>query len=287
MTDKAVHPIHVHAWASSDVGCRRDHNEDSYLMAPELKLFVVADGMGGHAGGEMASTLAVRSIEAHVRSCHEAIAEDARHDASIEESPVAKVAADAVRAACAAVFGKAEAVRELRGMGTTATMLLFHHAHAFIGHVGDTRAYLVRDGKILQLSEDHSLVNEQVKAGLITEAQARTSRFKNIITRSVGFDRDVEVDVIAVEVKPRDAFLLCSDGLSNLVQDAEICSVIGDDFLHAVPRRLIEMANSRGGDDNSTVIVAYVCDDAEGGWHDEIDFPGTVTGGAAHSHNQT
>ena len=269
----------IHAWGSSDVGMKRDHNEDSYLMAPDLRLYIVADGMGGHAGGELASGLAVSTIETHVRR-HRAMVDTATsHPEPIGHSPVGSLLSDAVRGACNAVHSKAEQQPELRGMGTTTTALLFHDQHAFVGHVGDSRAYLVRDGQILQLSEDHSLVNEQVKAGLITEAQARVSRFKNIITRSIGIDVDVEVDIVAVEVKAGDAFLLCSDGLSNLVSDAEICDVVHDNFLHLIPGLLIELGNSRGGDDNNTVIVSYVTDDDGSGWQDDA---ATVFGGAAH-----
>jgi serine/threonine protein phosphatase PrpC len=274
----------IYAWGATDVGMKRDHNEDSYLLAPDLNLFVVADGMGGHAGGEMASGISVRTVEKTVRSSVELIGADVHHDGSIERSPVAKLLSNSVREACNAVYTKSQQVRELQGMGTTTTTLLFHDKHAFVAHVGDSRCYLVRDGRILQLSEDHSLVNEQLKAGLITEAQARQSRFKNIITRSVGFDADVEVDMIAVEVKVGDAYLLCSDGLCNLVTDPEVCDIVSDNFLHRVPEILIDLANSRGGDDNCTVLVAYVVDGEDVAWQDDAEyFKDSTNGGAAHN----
>ena len=134
----------------------------------------------------------------------------------------------------------------------------FIDAYAFFAHVGDSRAYLIRDGHIEQLSEDHSLVNEQLKAGLITAEQARLSRFKNIITRSVGFEEDVEVDTMVVPTREGDLYVLCSDGLANLATEDEIRDVIYDNFLRDAPRRLIDLANDRGGDDNITVIVVYV-----------------------------
>ena len=273
----------VYNWGATDVGMKRDHNEDSYLLAPDLNLFVVADGMGGHAGGEMASGISVRSVEKHVRAHKEIVDPNLEHDGAIEKSPVAKLLSDAVRDACKHVFEKSQEVRELQGMGTTTTSILFHDKHAFVAHVGDSRAYLMRDGRIHQLSEDHSLVNEQLKAGLITEAQARQSRFKNIITRSVGFDSDVDVDMIAVEVKAGDAYLICSDGLANLVTDPEVNDVVADNFLHRVPEALIEMANSRGGDDNITVVVAYVVDAEDVAWEDDSDAfkEPPVPGGAA------
>jgi protein phosphatase len=240
--------------------------------------------MGGHAGGEMASGISVRTVEKTVRSSVELIGPDVHHDGSIERSPVAKLLSNSVREACNAVYTKSQQVRELQGMGTTTTTLLFHDKHAFVAHVGDSRCYLVRDGRILQLSEDHSLVNEQLKAGLITEAQARQSRFKNIITRSVGFDADVEVDMIAVEVKVGDAYILCSDGLCNLVTDPEVCDIVSDNFLHRVPEILIDLANSRGGDDNCTVLVAYVVDGEDVAWQDDAEyFKDATNGGAAHN----
>ena len=140
-------------------------------------------------------------------------------------------------------------------MGTTCISLLVHGTKALIGHVGDSRAYLVREGDVHQLSEDHSLVNEQVRAGLLTEEEARHSRLKNIITRSVGFEEDVLVDVIGVETRPGDKFLLCSDGLSNLMTNEEIRDALLQNDLDAVPEKLIQLANERGGDDNITVVV--------------------------------
>lgn len=266
----------------TNVGMKRDHNEDSYLLVPDVSLFIVADGMGGHAGGEMASGISVRTVEREVRKRTNLVDPNVTHEGAIERSPVAKLLSDALREACNAVFQKSQQVRELQGMGTTTTSILFHDRHAFVAHVGDSRAYLIREGRILQLSEDHSLVNEQLKAGLITEAQARQSRFKNIITRSVGFDADVEVDMIAVEVKAGDAYMMCSDGLCNLVTDPEMCDVISDNFLHRVPEILIDMANSRGGDDNCTVVVAYVVDADDVGWDDDAEaFKEVVPGGAA------
>ena len=140
-------------------------------------------------------------------------------------------------------------------MGTTCISLLVHGTKALIGHVGDSRAYLVREGDVHQLSEDHSLVNEQVRAGLLTEEEARHSRLKNIITRSVGFEEDVLVDVMGVETRPGDKFLLCSDGLSNLMTNEEIRDALLQNDFDAVPEKLIQLANERGGDDNITVVV--------------------------------
>src|SRR5438552_3022588 len=143
-------------------------------------------------------------------------------------------------------------------MGTTITVALVEGERVAFGHVGDSRAYLIRDGRIEQLSEDHSLVNEQLKAGLITVDQARMSRFKHIITRSVGFEEDVAVDTMVVPTQEGDLYVLCSDGLANLVSTNEIRDVVYDNFLRDAPRKLIHLANERGGDDNITVVVFYV-----------------------------
>jgi protein phosphatase len=279
--------LRVYSWGCTDVGMKRDHNEDSYLLAPDMNLFVVADGMGGHAGGEMASGISVRTVESHVRENKELIDPETTHEGPVEKSPVAKLLSDSVRRACKAVYDKSREVRELEGMGTTTTTMIFHNNFGFVAHVGDSRCYLMRDGRVLQLSEDHSLVNEQLKAGLITEAQARQSRFKNIITRSVGFDQDVEVDMIAVEVKSGDAFLMCSDGLCNLVTDLEMNDAVHDNFLHRAPEILVDMANSRGGDDNITVVLTYVVDDAEVAWDDGSADAPVVPGGAAFNAGNT
>lgn len=273
--------LRIYSWGITDVGMRRDHNEDSYLLAPDLSLFVVADGMGGHAGGEMASGIAVRTVEQYVREHRELIDPERHHPGELQHSPVAKLLSDAVRRACHAVFSKSQQIVELQGMGTTTIATLFHDGHAFVAHVGDSRCYLMREGRITQLSEDHSLVNEQIKAGLLTEAQAKNSRYKNIITRSVGFEADVDVDMIAVPLKAGDAFLMCSDGLCNLVSDEEINDIVHDHLLHRAPEVLVDLANSRGGDDNITVVVAYAADAEEVAWDEGIDAGPPVPGGAA------
>lgn len=248
--------LNILAFGQTDVGMRRDHNEDNYLVDDEQRLYVVADGMGGHLGGEMASMLAVSTIRDTVRDERKKL--NGSHQGPIEQHPALMILPTAVKRACAAIFHKAQEVPELQGMGTTVTGLAFEDGYAFFGHVGDSRAYLIRDGHIEQLSEDHSLVNEQLKAGLITPDQARMSRFKHIITRSVGFEEDVAVDTMVVPVQEGDVYVLCSDGLANLVSTLEIRDCVFDNFLRDAPRSLITLANERGGDDNITVVVAYV-----------------------------
>lgn len=248
-------PLRPDHAALSDVGIKRTHNEDSWLASPELQLYAVADGMGGHAGGETASRVAIATLEQEITAARRDRPQLFGAPFPLARSPVAELLRDAMEAACAAVYHAAQASPGLEGMGTTATALLLVGDQAFVAHVGDSRLYMVRGELIQQITEDHSLVHEQVKAGIITAEQARTSRYKNIITRSIGFEEDVLVDVMGVSVEPGDLFLLCSDGLSNLVEDYEMREILRTVALAQVPQRLVELANARGGDDNITAVV--------------------------------
>lgn len=249
--------MHVQSSADTDTGRVREKNEDSHLVVDELGLYVVADGMGGHVGGKMASSLAVKTVGEHVAEHHGSII-DGAGAMPLASSPVPRLLADSVRAACAAVYGAAQDDTELQGMGTTVTAMLLLSQRAFLAHVGDSRCYLQRNDRVVQVTDDHSLVNEQIKAGLITPEQARASRLKNIITRSVGFEKDVAVDTFALPVQEGDKFLLCSDGLANFVDDTEIGTALAELALEDVPRVMIDLANERGGDDNITVVCMRV-----------------------------
>src|SRR5262249_15695138 len=153
------------------------------------------------------------------------------------------------------IFDAAQADPDMSGMGTTLTTLLIHAGRAHLAHVGDSRCYLFRDGKCQQLTDDHSWGSEQVRAGLLSEAEAKESKVKHIITRPAGFERDVLVDNSAVAVEPGDCFLLCSDGLSNYLEGDELAKVLTAHFYTKVPSLLIELANDRGGEDNVTVVL--------------------------------
>lgn len=239
--------------AKSDVGRVREKNEDSHFVSDQLGLYVVADGMGGHLGGKMASSLAVKAVGDNVAENHEQLVNGAGLE-PLESSPVPRLLADAVRAACATIFDAAQGNPELQGMGTTVTTLFVRSDRAFVAHVGDSRCYLQRGDRIIQITDDHSLVNEQVKAGLITREQGRQSRLKNIITRSVGFERDVAVDTFALPLQVNDKLLMCSDGLANFVDDTEIGLALATLPIGDVPGRMVDLANERGGDDNITVV---------------------------------
>jgi serine/threonine protein phosphatase PrpC len=257
----------------TDVGRKRDHNEDSFLIDDELQLYVVADGMGGHAGGGTASRIAVETIDKRMRALRTG-APPTPEATNLQDSTVPETIRSAVEQACLAIFEKAQEDPELSGMGTTVISLLLDEAHAFFAHVGDSRAYLVRGELIQQISEDHSLVNEQIKAGMITPEEARHSRYRNIITRSVGFEEEVQVDVMGLLAESGDTFILCSDGLANMLEDPEILETVRTQPLADIPGKLIEMANERGGDDNITVVAVRVEPD---------DRPEAASASAVHS----
>ena len=243
---------------ATDVGRKRDHNEDSFLVDENLRIFAVADGMGGHAGGGIASRLAVETLQATLRARRDANPHAFQDHTSLESSLLPDVLRSSVEAACQAIFRRAQGIPALSGMGTTLTALLINHRNAFVAHVGDSRLYLIRKGQILQISDDHSLVNEQLKAGVITPEEAKSSRFRNVITRSVGFEEDVLVDLLGLEIEKGDVFLICCDGLTNLVDDAEIAAMARSESVLYLPLRLIGLANDRGGDDNITVVALEI-----------------------------
>jgi serine/threonine protein phosphatase PrpC len=243
----------------TDVGRKRNHNEDSFLIDDELQLYVVADGMGGHAGGGTASRLAVEAIDKELRRARESRDNPFVTTPTLQDALLPDALRTAVEKACLAIFTTAQEDPRLSGMGTTVISLVVRDNQAFFAHVGDSRAYLIRGPLIQQISEDHSLVNEQIKAGMITPEEAKHSRYKNIITRSVGFEEEVQVDVMGMVAEPGDIFLLCSDGLANMVEDQELHELVHTSpHFGDIPKRLIELANERGGDDNITAIVVQV-----------------------------
>src|SRR5262249_125256 len=235
----------IDSYGISNVGMKRNQNEDSYLINDDMGLYMVADGMGGHLGGEYASKLAVRTVEEVVRSLR--FDPDTTQIRGVNEgdsSPGSQLK-HAIQEAGRRSHDQALFDENLRGMGTTAVAVLFASPHLYIANVGDSRAYLIREGKIEQVTEDHSLVSEQVKAGMISARDARGHKLKNIITRSVGYQEEVDIDVLCKEVKHGDKFLLCSDGLSNLVEDQEIEDIVEKFDLPEACQKLITSANSR------------------------------------------
>jgi protein phosphatase len=173
-------------------------------------------------------------------------------------SPALEVMRGVVRRASSAIFEASWARPELRGMGTTLTAMLVHGGRAHVVHAGDSRCYVFRDGQLRQLTEDHSWIAEQLRAGSISEAEARSSKFRHVITKSIGFERDIEADTKSVPVSAGDCFLLCSDGMTNYVEHGELERIVAMTWYRRLPSTLVELANSRGGDDNITVVVGLV-----------------------------
>ncbi len=247
-----------HGVGATDIGRRRTSNEDAFLLDDALGLYVVADGMGGHAAGEVASQEAVDTVMGMVRRGHDAIERFEREGPTeLNTRAVERLLESAVQAATYMVFAIAENDPDQKGMGTTVSALLLTETHGILAQVGDSRIYLVRDGAVYQLTEDHTLVAWQVKQGIISEAEAELSPHKNVITRAVGSRDYVQVDTQAFEIGPGDRFLLCSDGLHGYLRDEELGPVLELGAQAAAPR-LIDIANSRGGRDNITAIVVEV-----------------------------
>ncbi|HLU67102.1 MAG TPA: protein phosphatase 2C domain-containing protein [Kofleriaceae bacterium] len=245
----------------TDVGRRRTINEDAFHRDDDLGFYVVADGVGGHSKGEVASAEAVEQMVMWVararaellRLTEAAAAEpDARWD-------VRRLLENGVQSACYMVFGMAELDPEKRGMSTTMSAVLVRGGFCYAAHVGDSRVYRVRGAEVLQLTEDHTLINYKLKNGLISRAEAATASGRNVITRAVGHKDYVQVDTADLDVQPGDRFLLCTDGLHGYLDgDGEVAALIGDGTLESGAQAAIALANQRGGKDNITAVVVEV-----------------------------
>ena len=237
----------IEAFCKTDRGLRRDSNQDSYLINPDLSLFVVADGMGGHSGGEVASSIAVESVEGVISS------------PPMPNLSPRDLMTHAYAEASRRIYDKAAYEKpELVGMGTTMAMAHVIRNSIYICNVGDSRCYLFRKPHLWQVTEDHSLVNEQLRAGLIDENQALNFVGRNVITRSVGYEREVVVDILERPLTPGDIFLLCSDGLSGLVTDKEMAEILSNNTPEAATTICVEKALENGGTDNVTVLVVAI-----------------------------
>ena len=253
--------------AATDVGRQRQHNEDNFLIDKKLRLFMVADGMGGHAAGEVASSIAVHEIRDAVNNNRELIDRYRVDHPAVQPYEILQVLEHAVQAACNAVYARAQAEADKRGMGTTATVLLIAGAgdqlRGFIAHVGDSRCYLARQNQCHVLTEDHSLMNELVRRGKLNREQIESSpykQYKNAVTRAVGVYGSVEVDTFDFDILPGDRFLICSDGMYAYVDDVELPKQLAEGEVKEVPKKLVEVANNAGGHDNITAVVIRVGD---------------------------
>jgi serine/threonine protein phosphatase PrpC len=255
--------------AATDVGRQRTHNEDNFLIDKKLRLFLVADGMGGHAAGEVASSIAVHEVRDAVHNNRDLIDRYRVDHPGVQAYEILQVLEHAIQAACGAVHARAQAEPDKRGMGTTATVLLIaggaDQLRGFIAHVGDSRCYLARQNQVHVLTEDHSLMNELVRRGKLNREQIESSpykQYKNAVTRAVGVYGSVEVDTFDFDILPGDRFLLCSDGMYAYVDEAELPKQLADGDIKDVPRNLVNVANTGGGHDNITAVVIRVGDTA-------------------------
>lgn len=240
--------MHFTCAARTDVGIVRSGNEDNYLMLSDRGIFIVADGMGGHAAGEVASEMAVRIISRELGSLR-----------GQTDEQVGERLRQSIRAANEAIFGRTLAEHDKRGMGTTVTVLALLPNRYLIGQVGDSRAYLLRDGELLQLTKDHSYVQEQVDAGLLTPDQARVHPYSNVITRCVGAGMDVTPDIYFGNLQNGDLVLLASDGLTGMLEDEQLLKImLSEGGPQKWVDRMISEANRRGGLDNITAIVVRI-----------------------------
>ncbi len=246
----------------SDVGLQREHNEDCYAVVPQHELFIVADGMGGHRAGDVASKLASESITDFFRRSE---SEDMTWPFQIDTqlSDEENRLLTAIRLANRQIYEHSVRSRDLRGMGTTVVGALFSadKQRMYIGHVGDSRAYRVRNGGIVQLTRDHSLLNDYLAAMPDMTDEQRSELPKNVITRALGMQDNVEVDLLSDQAQLGDVYVLCSDGLSGMVDDDDILSVVTDNpEPEKACRRLVTMANEHGGEDNVTAVVVAIED---------------------------
>ena len=242
----------------TDVGVIRSGNEDNYLMVPDRGVFIVADGMGGHAAGEVASEMAVRIIARELG--------DVSRVTNTEASDLIR---RSIIKANSTIFQRTLSEQDKRGMGTTATAMVIIGDEYLIGQVGDSRAYLLRDGTLVQLTKDHSYVQEQVDAGYLSPEEARTHPYSNVITRCVGANVDVTPDVYSGTLQVGDVYLLASDGLTGMIEDEDLMGLM--ERLREpqqLAEELVNEANRRGGLDNVTVIVIRV-DETLGATHGE------------------
>src|SRR6478672_5142476 len=256
----------IRFFAATDVGKVRDHNEDNFLVDKKLSLFIVADGMGGHAAGEVASAIAVRTVHEEIKRERELLSDfvaGARGASRVTNKDVLSLMEHAVQRACARIHEEAQADTAKRGMGTTVSALIVLGPRAFIAHVGDSRIYLQRGGTVQQITEDHTVFNELIKRGKLSKEQIEKVGHKNAITRAVGVYERVDVDTLMIEVLPGDQFLLASDGLTGYLETTdELAPYVATDGDTAT-KALVELAKVRGGKDNITVVLVRLGGEAK------------------------
>src|SRR5829696_859670 len=255
-------PANPLSWAvRTDPGLRRTSNEDSHATRPDLGLFIVADGMGGHVAGEVASRVAVESISAFIE---ETASADPNRTWPFPFDPELSFEANRLKAAFRLANARiALAIadsQDLRGMATTASGLLVRPTNSCVAHIGDSRVYVLRNDTLQQITDDHSWVEEQVRAGVLTPDAARQHPWRNVVTRALSGAEDPDIDVVEITPRPGERYLLCSDGLFGVVDDEEIAKILREKklSLDEICGRLIDAANEAGGPDNITALVLEV-----------------------------
>jgi len=246
---------------ATDPGMVRSHNEDSIGTDADIGLAVLADGMGGYNAGEVASGIAVAMLTTEMK---QALSERDPHELDGGGEPLAvKLVRENSAKANAAIYQTAKSQPQYSGMGTTLVVALFYDNRMTVGHIGDSRLYRLRSDKLEQVTRDHSLLQEQIDSGMITKEQARFSQNKNLVTRAVGIDPEVETEIHTYDVQPGDIYLLCSDGLSDMVSDEDIEAMLSSmkSNLPLAAKQLIQSANDGGGRDNISVVLVRVLDD--------------------------
>lgn len=253
--------MRIEVAGTTHVGMKRNHNEDNYLVAPEENLFCVADGMGGHSSGEIASKIAVEELGEFFRMTSRD--GDATWPFKMDKSRNydENRLATGIKLANKSIFEKANNEAKYKGMGTTIVSVHFVNNTAYVGHVGDSRVYFFRNGVLTQVTEDHSLLNDYLKAKKLTPEEIEHFPHKNVIVRALGMKETVQVDVSRIDSQSGDIFLLCSDGLSGMVSDAQIQEILARTTdLEKACTQLIDMANAAGGTDNVTCVLARYLD---------------------------
>jgi serine/threonine protein phosphatase PrpC len=251
--------IEVHGHGLTDTGRQRKHNEDTYAIDEDLGLYMVCDGLGGHAAGEVASDLCQREVRRVLEENRRVLENYREDDSFFNRAKVSGAVEIAVDAASRAIRQTAEKDPSKQGMCTTVALMLVLGENAIIGHVGDSRLYLVRDGAVYRLTEDHTIVNEQLRRGLITPEEAAQSPKTGMVTRTVGFFDAAQTETLHTELRPGDRFVLCSDGLSDHFEGGELAHFCAaEEAPEKIPEKLATYANDCGGHDNITVVYVAV-----------------------------
>lgn len=240
----------------TDTGMVREHNEDSFQIAPEIGLAILADGMGGHLAGEVASAMAVDQVTSYLLPVLRKKSKSSRKQDG-GESPESTALVEAVQTANSAIHNASVTKPEQAGMGTTIVVAAFHDNLMTVAHVGDSRLYRYRQGALSQVTQDHSMVQELLRRGLISAEEARTSANRNLVTRALGVEPVVQVDVAEHPFEEGDIYLLCSDGLNDVLDDGDIAAMLGQysQDLETATQEMITEVNARGGPDNVSIVL--------------------------------